>query len=228
MHPRAVDSSCAESRICPSEWIRAIRSPRLYGTSTSTSTSGPTSTLGQPRTQFVHALARLGRDEHRTGQQAAQLGQRHRIGGVDLVHHDQFRRRRRIVLAQITSVMTSRTALICSVGNGSEPSTTCSSRSASVDLLQRRAECLDQLGRQVPNETDRVGQHVLAAVVERRPAGCRIEGGEQCVLHQHTRAGQRIEQAGLAGVGVTDDRHRRNADCAAAWSAWCRGLSSSP
>src|SRR3712207_4853947 len=38
----------------------------------------------------------------------------------------------------------------------------------------------------------------------------RSEGGEQRVLHQHARAGEPVEQAGLAGVGVAGDRHARD------------------
>ena len=77
-------------------------------------------------------------------------------------------------------------------------------------LFQRRAERLDQLGRQVPHEPDGVGEHERPPVVEFSTASGGFEGREQRVLHQHAGAGQRVEQAGLAGVGVADDRDRRH------------------
>ena len=78
------------------------------------------------------------------------------------------------------------------------------------DLFERRAERLDQLGGQVAHETDRVGQHERPAVGELSTARGRFERGEQRVLDQYTRTGQSVEQAGLAGVGVADDCHRRD------------------
>ena len=77
-------------------------------------------------------------------------------------------------------------------------------------LLQGRAERLDQLGRQVPDESDGVGEHHRPAVIELAAAGGGIQGGEQSVLHQHSCPGQGVEETGLAGVGVADDRDRRH------------------
>ena len=54
----------------------------------------------------------------------------------------------------------------------------------------------------------------------RRPAHGRVERGEQRVLDQHARAGQPVEQAGLAGVGVAGDRDRRHLRRGAARAAW--------
>ena len=73
-------------------------------------------------------------------------------------------------------------------------------------LLQRRAERLDELVRQVPDEPDGVGQRVGPPVRGDGAPGGGVEGREQRVLDQHARAGQRVEQARLAGVGVADDR----------------------
>jgi hypothetical protein len=72
--------------------------------------------------------------------------------------------------------------------------------SSSVDLV-----------RQVPDEPDRVGEREHPPVLRGGAPGGRVEGGEQRVLHQHTGLRQPVEQAGLAGVGVTGDRHGRNA-----------------
>ena len=74
------------------------------------------------------------------------------------------------------------------------------------DLLQRRAERLDQLVREVPDEPDGVGHRVDAAVGGRRTTRGRVEGREQRVLDQHPGVGQPVEQRGLAGVGVAGDR----------------------
>ena len=53
-----------------------------------------------------------------------------------------------------------RTALIWSSGSGSEASTTCTQQVRARRLLQRRAERLDELVRQVPDEPDGVGERV--------------------------------------------------------------------
>ncbi|OBJ74245.1 hypothetical protein A5643_01760 [Mycobacterium sp. 1274756.6] len=79
------------------------------------------------------------------------------------------------------------------------------------DLLQGGAERLDQLGGQVADEPDGVGDDERALFglgVEVAAPGGRVQGGEQRVLHQHPGPGQRVEQARLAGVGVADDRDR--------------------
>ena len=80
---------------------------------------------------------------------------------------------------------------------------------AAGDLLQRRAERLDQLVGQVPDEADGVGERVLAPVGGLGPAHRRIQGGEQRVLDQHVGAGQPVEQRRLAGVGVAGERDAR-------------------
>ena len=77
------------------------------------------------------------------------------------------------------------------------------------DLFQRRAKRLDQLRRQMPHETHGVADHERASVVELSTASGGFQGRKQRVLHQNAGAGQRVEQAGLAGVGVADDRNRR-------------------
>ena len=56
------------------------------------------------------------------------------------------------------------------------------------DLLERRAERLDELVRQAAHEADGVGeQHGLAAG-EAQPAGRGVERGEQPVLDEHVGA----------------------------------------
>ncbi len=78
-------------------------------------------------------------------------------------------------------------------------------------LLESGAEGLDKVRRQIGHEADRVGDHAGLAVGQPdRPHG-RIERGEQQVLGHHGRAAQAVEQRRLAGVGVADQRHRRQA-----------------
>ncbi len=77
-----------------------------------------------------------------------------------------------------------------------------------ADLLHRGAERLDEVVGQVTDEADRVGQGVDPAARRLGPAHGRVEGGEQCVLHQHARAREAVEQRGLACVGVAGDGDR--------------------
>ena len=78
------------------------------------------------------------------------------------------------------------------------------------DLLQRRAERLDELVRQVPDEPDGVAHRVDAAVAGLGASGGRVERREQGVLDEDTRVGEPVEQRGLAGVGVAGDRDARD------------------
>src|SRR3546814_16120536 len=78
------------------------------------------------------------------------------------------------------------------------------------DLLQRRAERLDQLVRQVTHEPDGVGHRVDPAVRGRGLAGGRVERREERVLDQHTGIGEPVQQRGLARVRVDRDRERRD------------------
>ncbi len=110
----------------------------------------------------------------------------------------------------MTSLITWRTASICASGLTSEPSTTCTSRSASTtsSSVERNAST-SWVGRCRTNPTVSVSTNGRA-VGEFASARCGFERCEQRVLHEHTRAGQRVEQAGLACVGVADDRDRRH------------------
>ncbi len=78
------------------------------------------------------------------------------------------------------------------------------------DLLQRRAERLDDLVRQVADETDGVSEGEGPTVGERGPSHRRVQRGEQRILDEYARARQAVEQRGLAGVGVAGDRDRGN------------------
>ena len=75
------------------------------------------------------------------------------------------------------------------------------------DHLQGRAKRLHQLVGQLAHEPDRVRQQHRLPAGQRQAPGPRVEGGEQPVLDQHAGVGQPVEQGGLAGVGVADQRH---------------------
>jgi hypothetical protein len=61
------------------------------------------------------------------------------------------------------------------------------------------------------HKADRVGQEELLATGQARATRRRVKRGEEPVLRQHTGAGQRIQQRGLARVGVADQRDHRRA-----------------
>ena len=97
-------------------------------------------------------------------------------------------------------------------------------------FLQRRLERLDQAVRQFADETDRVREQNILVRRQFQAARRRVQRGEQFILGQNVRAGERVEQGGFAGVGVTDDGGQRPVSCAgarrAAWRAGggrCRG-----
>ncbi len=73
-------------------------------------------------------------------------------------------------------------------------------------LLQRRLESLDELVRELVDEADRVGDEVGAAVVLVAARG-RVERVEEPRPDPHPRAGHRVQQGRLTGVGVTGERH---------------------
>ncbi len=80
-----------------------------------------------------------------------------------------------------------------------------------VELLERRPKGPRQIARQIANEAHRVGDDDLPLARKPQPAGGRVECGEQLVLGQDVAPGQGVEQRRLAGVGVADDGHHRQA-----------------
>ena len=96
----------------------------------------------------------------RSGQHVV-LGQR-----VDLVDDDELGHRERVDLAEHDPHGVD---LAQRVGVGAVDDV--QQQVGGGDLLQRRAERVDQLVRQVPDEADGVGQRVLAAVRRLRPGG---------------------------------------------------------
>jgi hypothetical protein len=89
----------------------------------------------------------------------------------------------------------------------------------SGDLLQRRLERLDQVVGQLGDEPDGVGEGGRPPARQLEAPGGRVEGREQLVLDQHPGPRQPVQQGRLAGVGVADQGHRRDAGPLAARGA---------
>ena len=75
-------------------------------------------------------------------------------------------------------------------------------------LLERGGERVDELVGKLADEADRVGQQVRPPAQAQRARG-RVERVEKAVAHADLGAGQRVQQRRLAGVGVADERDRR-------------------
>ena len=75
-------------------------------------------------------------------------------------------------------------------------------------LLQRGAERVDELVRQLADEPDRVRDEVRAALEPQHPRR-RVERVEQAVAHADLAAGERVEQRRLARVRVAGQGDRR-------------------
>ena len=74
-----------------------------------------------------------------------------------------------------------------------------------VDFFECRTERFDEFVGQPPHEADGVRHQRLPAPLQLELADGGVEGGKQSVLHQHIGIGQRVEESGLAGVGIAHD-----------------------
>ena len=72
-------------------------------------------------------------------------------------------------------------------------------------LLEGRPERSHQVGRQLLDEADGVGQEQLATSRQLELAGGRVKRREELLLGAHTGARQRVQKRRLACVGVPDD-----------------------
>src|SRR5690606_1473676 len=79
-----------------------------------------------------------------------------------------------------------------------------------ADLLERRPEGGDELGREVVDESHRVGEQNLPSTRQLDSSGRRVERGEELVLGEDLGTRNRVEQRALAGVGVADQRDDRD------------------
>jgi hypothetical protein len=118
---------------------------------------------------LVEVLMRQGRDAHAA---LVELGQitGARTGHVGLVEDQQLGH----VSASI-SRRTSRTAAICASASSLEPSTTCTSRSASWTDLSVLMKAFDEFVRQVRDESDGVGEEDGLAAGQLALAGAGVE-----------------------------------------------------
>ncbi len=76
----------------------------------------------------------------------------------------------------------------------------------SRDLLERRAERLDELVRQLAHEPHRVRERRGAAAREPDPPHRGVQGREELIGDQHVRTRERVHERRLPGVGVAGDR----------------------
>ena len=81
-----------------------------------------------------------------------------------------------------------------------------------VDLLERRAEGVDELVRQLVDEAHRVGDDGDLAVAQLDHVGSsdRVSTNSAFSARAASCPEQRVEHRALAGVGVADDRDRRH------------------
>ena len=152
--------------------------------------------------QFLQTMSRAGGDHHAAGMPGPQGQQCGLIGTIRLVADQQLRH---IAGADLGEHLAHRRDLPLGV------------RVRGVDhvkeevsgggFLQGGTECLHQVVGKVPDESHGVGQREHPPVPGFGAAGGGIQGGEQRVLHEYTRARQPVQQRGLARVGVADDRH---------------------
>jgi hypothetical protein len=158
--------------------------------------------VGDPLLQLGDPLAGAGRDEERIRREPAQHEPRGLVDEVGLVEHDD--------LGQVA-----RAGLADHIAHGRHLRGRIRMRAVDhvhdqvglADLLERRAERLHELMRQVAHEAHRVAQRVEPAVGRARTPHRRVEGREQRVLHEHTGARDAVQQARLARVRVARDRH---------------------
>ena len=79
------------------------------------------------------------------------------------------------------------------------------------NFFERSAEGIDQFVRQIGNEAHGIGQNQLPPAFQAQAPQGWVKGGEQHVLGQNIGTGQRVEQRGFSGVGVTDKRNNMRA-----------------
>ena len=114
----------------------------------------------------------LARDDHRVRLALAQPGEHQRVGDVGLVDHDQLGH---LVGADLGEHLAHGGELALGVGVRAVDDV--QDQVGVGDLLQRRAERLDELVRQVPDEADGVAHRVDPAVARscvRRVVGSRV------------------------------------------------------
>ena len=77
------------------------------------------------------------------------------------------------------------------------------------NLFKRGPKRRDQLGRQIGNETDRVGQDRLVHAGQPDPPHGRIKRGEQQIFGHYRCPGQPVEQRAFSGIGIANQGDHR-------------------
>ena len=216
---RCPSSACARLRAPrPRRWTRATRSPRSYGTQHRSSTAGRGSRASIAARSSSMPGAGAGRHEDRLRPGPLEPQQRLLVGRVDLVDDQQLghaRRRRprrapRGPPAPAPPGRDGRRRPRARPGRPGRPPPASSGtpRRSGAAGAGRSRPCR-RACRPAPSRG-------------RGPPGGRVERGEQRVLDQHAGAGQPVEQAGLAGVGVAGDGHGGHRVAARGRRAWSR------
>ena len=175
------------SAVCSSAWMspcsctRLIRSPRSYGHDEVDGHAGARQLVGDERLQLVDALAAVRRHDDRVHLARPQPGDRLGRGEVGLVEHDDLGHvhRARDVREDVPD------GRDLALGVRVRGVDDVQDQVGVGDLLQRRAERLDELVRQRPDEADGVRERVDAAVDRLGAPDGRVERGEQRVLDEH-------------------------------------------
>ena len=74
-------------------------------------------------------------------------------------------------------------------------------------FFQRGFEGLNEMMRQFSYKTDRIGQQQCFSAGQLITPCCGVQCGKQLVLAKHAGIRQTVEQSGLSGVRISDDRH---------------------
>jgi succinyldiaminopimelate transaminase len=161
--------------------------------------------FGDSLTKRVQSLAGECRDLHRVREAIRKPASLQGIHRVDLVDHDLERQ-----FSGSDVVQDSRHGVCLFLEElvRCRPIDDVQDQVCDERLLERGGEALDELGRQAPDETDRVRDQIPAPFVL-EPTRGRIERFEEAVVHRHVGPRQRVEQRRLADVRVAGERNRR-------------------
>ena len=164
--------------------------------------------LGQ---QAIQPLAGTRRAEHHLGQARRGLGHARRVvrrQQVDLVPQlQQAPLVDQVVQPEIAQHLKHVGALRRALGMGDVAHM--DHQIGDAHLLERGAERGDQIGRQLRDEADGIGQDRVAARRQGKQPHGRVEGREQLVAGPDRGPGQAVEQGRFAGIGVADQRDHR-------------------
>src|SRR5262249_19674822 len=159
---------------------------------------------GHDLLELLDPLARRRRHCHRLRVGRQQIVDGARVGEVDLVHDEELGPVGGADLAEDGA-----DGLDLLVGVGSTGVDDVHEHVDLGDLLQRRAERLDELVREAAYESDGVADERDLAAAQLQATRRRIERREQAVLDESVGARQPVQQGRLACVGVADERHGR-------------------